>query len=204
MSNTAKAADFCKSAEAAAVQVMPDSVALRMSRKGFVTIRADIVVPVNVAVALEYGDDEFRLDLFIRDAVASCVECYVDDSNGSLPRGVARSLRLPRDYGGYSLDQWLLAPTCSACFSRPSELDLKAALRSVRRCLAPLSPREEKQVAELARKMQEEAQERDRKRDAEIAAALSRVVYSPMDQETVTPLSDGSPPAAAMTAAISP
>ena len=153
-------AGFLRDADDAARAALPGGDAVRLSRGGLVAIRATIVLPVNVAAALEWHDDDdepMPLAEFMRDAIESSLECDLTCADATPPAVRAR-LRLPaNERTGEDLDRSAAVPFVRAAFAQPSEEEADEARQRLARHFAPRSPEEEARIAAAARRIAEES-----------------------------------------------
>ena len=132
--------DFVRNADAAARDALPDGEAVRLSSGGFVTLCARIVLPVNVAAALEWHDeenDDISLPWFVWETIACGLECELMGED-TMPVDARAKFRLPADRRlGYDLDRFAAVPCCQAEFVTPSADEIGRAVQALARHFEP-------------------------------------------------------------------
>ncbi len=138
---------FLADAVAAAQAVLPSGESVAKSVDGFVVLTIRAVLPVNVAAALEWGDEP-DVSYFANEALASSAECCLMDKDG-LPSNVLEQLHLPMDGEFMNFDRWLAFPYCRAGFAAPSPAEVQGAFSSIVRCFTPMTDEQRQEVASL-------------------------------------------------------
>ena len=137
---------FIADAIAGAQAVLPSGESVAKSVDGFVVLTIRAVLPVNVAAALEWGD-ESNVSYFANEALELSAECDLMDED-CLPSAVREQLRLPA--GKYvDFDRWLAFPYCRAGFAVPSRAEVKKAFSSIVRRFTPMTEEQRQGIARL-------------------------------------------------------